>query len=373
MHTCCVSLARGVDVGRRRACVSTCLSSRCSLPREAAGPVSPAAHALLCARVRAVSASRSGRDLTTAADTAAQTAVRKLMLTPDVRALIQTVNDAPVAISEIAPALNFRAQNHILNAAANERLLASPALSRELAAADVNEDGTVSRREFRKWLAANAGTVTPARETAAAASAPVTTGQLALFSLNIAVPMVGFGFVDNVTMILAGDAIDSTIGTAFGLSVLASAALGNLISDVAGIGMGDVIEAVAKKLGLPTPKFTAQQMKLASVRVVGGMSGAFGIALGCLLGMIPLLLIEDEFTKDTRRLFKALDKDDSGTLSSAELRPLMEGLGVPDPEGATKKVTHALNLDQGGTVSLNEFLHHSHGCGIQNLHKGQQR
>ena len=41
-----------------------------------------------------------------------------------------------------------------------------------------------------------------------------------------------------IQRVLAGDAIDGTIGTAFGLSVLASGALGNLVSDVCGIGMG---------------------------------------------------------------------------------------------------------------------------------------
>ena len=44
---------------------------------------------------------------------------------------------------------------------------------------------------------------------------------------------------------------DSSIGVTFGLSMLASAALGNLVSDVLGVGMGDVVEATAKKLGLP--------------------------------------------------------------------------------------------------------------------------
>lgn len=52
----------------------------------------------------------------------------------------------------------------------------------------------------------------------------------------------GKGFMDNFIMILAGDAIDASIGTYFGLSMMASAALGNLVSDVMGIGLGDVVD-----------------------------------------------------------------------------------------------------------------------------------
>eukprot|EP00968_Pinguiococcus_pyrenoidosus_P016854 scaffold1638_cov258-Pinguiococcus_pyrenoidosus.AAC.78 len=43
-----------------------------------------------------------------------------------------------------------------------------------------------------------------------------------------AVPMVGFGFMDNTVMILAGDAIDSTIGVRFGLATMTAAAFGEM-------------------------------------------------------------------------------------------------------------------------------------------------
>ena len=46
------------------------------------------------------------------------------------------------------------------------------------------------------------------------------------------------------------------------------------------------VEKVAKRLGLPSPGLKPAQMKLRSVRVVGGVSGALGIAVGCILGMV---------------------------------------------------------------------------------------
>lgn len=56
------------------------------------------------------------------------------------------------------------------------------------------------------------------------------------------VPMVGFGFVDNFIMLTAGDAIDVTFGSALQISTLAAAGLGNLVSDVAGLGLSSTIE-----------------------------------------------------------------------------------------------------------------------------------
>ena len=69
---------------------------------------------------------------------------------------------------------------------------------------------------------------------------PPTKRQLLLYALSVGIPFIGFGMMDNAIMILAGEYIDITLGATFGLSLLASAALGNLISDVAGVGFGFV-------------------------------------------------------------------------------------------------------------------------------------
>jgi Transmembrane protein 65 len=41
---------------------------------------------------------------------------------------------------------------------------------------------------------------------------------------------------------LAGEYIDLTLGVTMGISTMAAAALGNLVSDVAGVGLGGVVE-----------------------------------------------------------------------------------------------------------------------------------
>lgn len=47
-----------------------------------------------------------------------------------------------------------------------------------------------------------------------------------------------------------------TVGIAMGISTMAAAALGNTISDVAGVGLGGFIESMATKLGLPQVKLS---------------------------------------------------------------------------------------------------------------------
>ena len=43
--------------------------------------------------------------------------------------------------------------------------------------------------------------------------------------------------------ILSGDAIEATVGVALGLSTMAAAGCGNMVSDVLGIGISGQIEA----------------------------------------------------------------------------------------------------------------------------------
>ena len=69
----------------------------------------------------------------------------------------------------------------------------------------------------------------------------------------------------------AGEAINST---------MAAAGFGNLISDVAGLGLGEVIENLAKRTGLTAPKLTPEQIELPRTRFIKGVSGAVGISIG---------------------------------------------------------------------------------------------
>ncbi|XP_061144472.1 transmembrane protein 65-like isoform X2 [Syngnathus typhle] len=66
--------------------------------------------------------------------------------------------------------------------------------------------------------------------------APPTAAQLRYVLLHNALPFVGFGFLDNCIMIVAGTQIELSIGVILGISTMAAAALGNLVSDLAGLG-----------------------------------------------------------------------------------------------------------------------------------------
>lgn len=58
--------------------------------------------------------------------------------------------------------------------------------------------------------------------------------QLWIHFINAAVPMIGFGFIDNFIMLQAGEYLDTSIGVTFGISTLTAAAVGQIFSDVSG-------------------------------------------------------------------------------------------------------------------------------------------
>ena len=112
-------------------------------------------------------------------------------------------------------------------------------------------------------------------------------------------------------MILAGDAIDKSIGVTLGISTLAAAGFGNLLSDVVGIGAGDVIDRYSEKIiGKPKTKaLSLEQLALRSCRIVKTWATIIGITVGCLLGMAPLLFLGEKkelyFTKEEMALYES--------------------------------------------------------------------
>ncbi|ODM95426.1 Transmembrane protein [Orchesella cincta] len=116
--------------------------------------------------------------------------------------------------------------------------------------------------------------------------------------LKNGLPFVGFGFLDNIIMILAGDYIDLTIGAALGISTMAAAALGNTISDVAGIASAWYVEAMATRIGIKDPDLTPSQMQSSAVRWACNLGRALGVTIGCLLGMFPLLFFPSAEEKE---------------------------------------------------------------------------
>lgn len=139
-------------------------------------------------------------------------------------------------------------------------------------------------------------------------------------------------------MIIAGDYIDATFGAKLGISAMAAAGLGNLVSDTVGIGASGYIEAAADRMGLPDAKLSKAQLELPMTKFVNVGSNAIGIIIGCLLGMFPLLWIDDESKRlesflssqallhHSRRVFDKYDSNHDGQLSTDELLPVIEEL-----------------------------------------------
>ena len=115
--------------------------------------------------------------------------------------------------------------------------------------------------------------------------------ELRNLAIHQSLPFIGFGFLDNLIMILAGDYIDLTIGVTFGISTMAAAGLGNALSDVAGIGSAFYVERIADKIGVRAPKFSLIQLQMSRTRWATQIGRAFGVFIGCIIGMFPLLFI----------------------------------------------------------------------------------
>uniref|UniRef100_M4BAQ6 Transmembrane protein 65 n=1 Tax=Hyaloperonospora arabidopsidis (strain Emoy2) TaxID=559515 RepID=M4BAQ6_HYAAE len=139
-------------------------------------------------------------------------------------------------------------------------------------------------------------------ETAASKSRvrQLTTQELQMVALQVGLPFIGFGFVDNFIMILAGDYIDLTLGVSLGISSMAAAGIGNTISDIAGLGLGNVVEDLCARLGLPVPALTTEQMMLKRTRLAKVVGSSVGVTIGCLLGMVPLLFLHTRDKDDSR-------------------------------------------------------------------------
>ena len=97
---------------------------------------------------------------------------------------------------------------------------------------------------------------------------------------------------------------------------MAAAGIGNLISDVVGVSMGEVIESFcATRLGLRAPALTEAQLDLRVVRTLKAGSCMLGVAVGCVIGMAPLLWMDNKkavyFSDDEAHLYR----DPRGTRS----------------------------------------------------------
>lgn len=159
------------------------------------------------------------------------------------------------------------------------------------------------------------------------------------------------------------------------------AGLGNLVSDVAGLGLSGTIERFAGRLGVPDPRLTVPQSQLIVTHKASTLGSAIGISIGCLLGMLPLLFLgedEDEravgrlvqspkFVAAATRAFVKLDRRGTGALdlddlarALAELHASLEGLPYERGDAPSREEAEAVmqrfDVDGSGTLDVDEFV-----------------
>jgi hypothetical protein len=157
-----------------------------------------------------------------------------------------------------------------------------------------------------------------------AKATPPDAATLKLVMARASLPFVGFGIMDNAVMIIAGEQIDLTVGVMFGISTMAAAAIGNTISDVFGVMAGGWVETQAARVGIAAPQLTRAQMGMPEVKRAEMWGNTFGVVLGCVIGMFPLLFLESDKASELKRETK-LERSknqtfnevrDSGSLSA---------------------------------------------------------
>eukprot|EP00924_Labyrinthula_sp_SR-Ha-C_P009913 maker-scaffold_21-snap-gene-3.10-mRNA-1 protein AED:0.28 eAED:0.28 QI:88/1/1/1/1/1/2/163/269 len=170
--------------------------------------------------------------------------------------------------------------------------------------ADTNSDGVISPEELEIWLR-NLSKESKVETKINEKNMLLSNKQKRQLFIISTIPFVGFGFLDNAVMIVAGDLIEEYFGVFLGLSTLAAAGLGNLLSDVVGLIFGDWVEQGAKKLGVKDPKLSLKQMNLRTTKRIQLWGSLIGIVVGCLFGMLPLLFIDTHKEKETIEQIRA--------------------------------------------------------------------
>lgn len=133
--------------------------------------------------------------------------------------------------------------------------------------------------------------------------APVTRSDLLALGISTSIPYIGFGFLDNFIMITAGESIEGAFGVTLGLSIMAAAALGNTISDVAGVIVQSSVEQQQTKglRILRAPYLSKFQQSTLPVRMTRMVAAIIGVCIGCVLGMVPLLWFKECTETDKTR------------------------------------------------------------------------
>lgn len=182
----------------------------------------------------------------------------------------------------------------------------------------------------------------------------MTRAQKSKLFIATAIPMVGFGFMDNAVMIICGEMIEIKLGATLCISTLAAAGLGNLVSDLVGLGAGGIIEAGAAKMGIDAPPLTMAQLAGRAAVVTRHCGSVLGLAFGCIIGMFPLLFHDQDDVR-LRVVFGRYDKDGSGALDWQEIWLAFNDAKMYPSERDMHHLFEKYDLDKDGQIEYDEF------------------
>ncbi|KAG8343884.1 hypothetical protein TRVL_05294 [Trypanosoma vivax] len=208
--------------------------------------------------------------------------------------LAQGLESDPELLVNMLRSLDPQSRRRLIVAGGAMEWFGKESVVSEVQRADADKDRFISPKDFDHWLGSalrrrqkekcltevnDDGTDVPCRT-------------LVWVAFVAGLPFVGFGFLDNALMILAGDMINSTVGMYLNCSVQACAAMGNTFSGVLGMQFHGVIDKAVQNINVKVPSLTERQMKSGRVFFAGHIGGTIGITMGLLLGMLPLLVID---------------------------------------------------------------------------------
>lgn len=217
----------------------------------------------------------------TAPSSTSDEAVRQARAAEAIRVLSGADAKGEAAVFKVIDRLDDDRRRYLLVAAGAREWFGESSVARQLEDADLDNDHTISSDDYRQW-------VTEVFEKRGGLSR----GQMLRVALHTALPFVAFGFLDNTVMLLSGDLIDRMVGAALGLSVMATAALGGVVSGTMGIQMHGLAERAIEGLGFKAPPLSAAQRRHPTYFRATHLGGSAGICIGLCLGMFPLLFIE---------------------------------------------------------------------------------
>lgn len=282
----------------------------------------------------------------------------------DVERIVAALEKSESLMEDVVSQMQPSARRRLVVAGGTLEWFGKEHVAREVAAADSDKDHVISPKDFDHWFAnalkrkdgkeGTAAEAAAAPGSGASASGRVPLAALCIIALEAGLPFVGFGFLDNATMIVAGDFIDGSVGFYLGCSVMASAAMGNVVSGVMGMQVHGMVEKAVQRLGLKMPILTEEQQKGRRVFLAGHLGGTLGIMLGLTLGMLPLLFIKtDEAAKGDKAAFAKWDRDNSGFLEVAEI---VQGLAEVGFQVNPSAIEHVINeYSTSGKLDVEQF------------------